>query len=336
MKKTIKLSICIPTYNGAGTIRGAIDSILAQSYQDFEVIVNDDCSKDSTEKVVKSYKDKRIQFHKNKKNLGYGDNLNTFKSRVSGEIIVLLAQDDILLKDALLKIASGFLSDDAIGVVTRPYYQFEYDPKIPVRYWPPPDSKKDTIVTINAKKDLIESVIRSTYLVSCLAFRVKYMDVPFHSHVFTSQCYVFFSIFKHYKVLYLKDYIVAVGIYDSQCRSKPSIYEPSPVETWIKVFDEVLPGKKYQKVRKICQDYVAQNYVGLVQIRNFGRMRDFIEEIFMHIKYRKASLIDSRFWFYSLICFVTPRTLLRQIVDVYKSKLLSRRISRHIHIELTT
>lgn len=333
-KQKLKLSICMPSYNGADTIAATLDSILIQSYQNFEIIINDDASKDDTEKVVRAFTDKRIKFFKNKKNIGYGDNLNTFKSKITGDIMIVMAQDDILLKDALLKIANGFLFDDDIGVVARPFYQFEYDPKIPVRYWPPPNTKKDTIITINAKKELIEAVIRSTYLISCIAFRVKFIDRAFTSHVFTSQAYPFFSIFKKHKVLFLKDYVVAVGIYGSQCRYKASIYEPSPVQTWIEVFNVVLPEKKYEKVRKICQDYVSQNYVGLVQIKNYARFEDLIEEIYMHVKYRKASLVDRRFWFYTLICLFTPRILLQKIVDVYKSKLLSKTISNKVHIEL--
>ena len=324
----------MPTYNGEDTISASLESIFAQSYQNFELVMSDDCSKDNTEKIVKSFEDKRIKFFKNKKNLGYGDNLNTFKSRIKGDIMILMAQDDILLKDALLKIANGFLLDDDIGIVTRPFYQFEFDPTIPVRYWPPPSTKKDLVISINAKKELIEAVIRSTYLVSCLAYRVKYMDTPFTSHVFTSQSYPFFSIFKKHKIVFLKDYVVAVGVYSSQCRHKPSIYEPSPVETWIKVFNEILNEKKFEKVRNIAQDYVAQNYVGLVQIKNWARMQDLIEEIYMHIKYRKASLIDKRFWFYTLICLFIPRVLLQKIVDTYKSKLLSKTVSSKVHIEL--
>ncbi|MDO8657622.1 MAG: glycosyltransferase family A protein [Candidatus Levybacteria bacterium] len=333
-KEKLKLSICMPAYNGADTIAATLKSILAQNYQNLEIIVNDDGSTDATEKVVKYFKDKRIKFFKNKKNLGYGDNLNAFKSKITGDIMIFMAQDDILLKDALLKIASGFMLDDDIGVVARPFYQFENDPTIPVRYWPPPSTKKDTIITINSKRELIEAVIRSAYLISCVALRVKFIDRPFTSHVFTSQSYPYWSIFKKHKALFLKDYIVAVGIYQSQCRYKPSIYEPSPVATWIEVFNVILPEKKYDKVRKICQDYVAQNYVGLVQIKNWARTQDLLEEIYMHVKYRKASLIDKRFWIYTLICLFTPSIVLRKVVDVYKSKILSKAVSNKVHIEL--
>jgi len=335
MKKKLLLSICIPTYNGQDTIKQALDSIFSQSYKNFEIIINDDCSKDNTEKIIKSYNNKNIRFYKNKKNIGYGDNLNNFKAKIVGDIMVLMAQDDIMLKNALLKISQGFALDDDIGVVTRPYYQFEYDPKIPVRYWPPPNLKNNLIITINDKKELIESAVTSTYLVSCLAFRKKFLDMPFSSHVFTSQAYPFFSIFKKHKILFLKDYIVAVGIYQSQCRNKPSIYIPSPVETWIKVFEITLKEKQYENARKICQDFVAQNYVGLIQIKNYGRMKDLINEILIHIKYRKKSLIDIRFWFYSVISLIVPRKILIKLVDYYKSKILSKTISNKIKIEMS-
>lgn len=324
----------MPTYNGSKTIGATLESILIQSYKNFEIVINDDGSTDDTEKVVKTFKDKRIKFYKNKKNIGYGDNLNTFRSKITGEVMVLMAQDDILLNDALLKIANGFMMDPDVGIVTRPYYQFEFDPRVPIRYWPPPSTKKDTVMTVKSKKELIEAAIRSAYLVSCLAYRVKFMDTPFTSHVFTSQSYPFWSIFKKHKLVFLKDYVVAVGVYDSQCRFKPSIYEPSPVKTWIEVFDKTLPEKKYDRVRKICQDYVAQNYVGLVQIKNYAKYTDLLEEIYQHIKYRKVSLIDARFWFYSLTSLLIPRAVLFRMVDLYKSKLLSKIILHKVHIEV--
>ena len=71
-----KFSVLIPSYNGAQEIGYTIQSVLNQDYPNFEIIVNDDASKDSTEKVVKSFKDKRVNFFKNKKNLGYPGNLN--------------------------------------------------------------------------------------------------------------------------------------------------------------------------------------------------------------------------------------------------------------------
>ena len=61
------LSICIPTFNRAAYLSETIQSILSQTYTHFElIIINDGCT-DNTEDVVKGYKDKRIQYLKNKK-----------------------------------------------------------------------------------------------------------------------------------------------------------------------------------------------------------------------------------------------------------------------------
>ena len=57
MKQTEPVSIILPTYNRANQIGKAIESVLAQTYEDFELIVVDDGSTDETEKVVTSYKD---------------------------------------------------------------------------------------------------------------------------------------------------------------------------------------------------------------------------------------------------------------------------------------
>ena len=61
-------SIIIPSYNRAHSIRKAIESILTQTFQNFEIIVMDDASKDNTKEVVSSIEDERIQYYKNETN----------------------------------------------------------------------------------------------------------------------------------------------------------------------------------------------------------------------------------------------------------------------------
>ena len=66
----MKVSVVMPVYNGGKYLRAAIDSILNQSYTEFEFIIINDCSKDSTEDIIFSYDDSRIVYLKNEKNLG--------------------------------------------------------------------------------------------------------------------------------------------------------------------------------------------------------------------------------------------------------------------------
>ena len=63
-----KISVVMPTYNRAHFLGKAIDSVLSQTYENFEVIIIDDNSKDNTTDLLRSYNDKRIKYVKNSEN----------------------------------------------------------------------------------------------------------------------------------------------------------------------------------------------------------------------------------------------------------------------------
>ena len=70
------VSILLPVFNGQAFLSEAIESMLSQSYKNFELIVIDDQSTDSSLRIAESYKDPRIRVIRNKKNLGTGVSLN--------------------------------------------------------------------------------------------------------------------------------------------------------------------------------------------------------------------------------------------------------------------
>ena len=72
-----KVSVLIPTYNYAHILDETIESVLAQTYTDFELIIVDNCSQDNTEHVVSKYLiDKRVSYHRNSQNIGLAGNWN--------------------------------------------------------------------------------------------------------------------------------------------------------------------------------------------------------------------------------------------------------------------
>ena len=97
------ISIALTTYNGEHFISEQIDSILNQTWTDFELIICDDCSNDSTFEILKEYaqKDHRIKVFKNEKNLGFLKNFEKTILLCSGEYIALSDQDDIWLDNHL-------------------------------------------------------------------------------------------------------------------------------------------------------------------------------------------------------------------------------------------
>jgi len=98
-----RVSVCIPVYNRQEYIGETIDSVLQQTYTDFELIVTDNCSTDNTPQIVQNYarKDKRVTYHKNEHNVGGLGNLNGAILLARGEYVKPLFSDDKLLPPCL-------------------------------------------------------------------------------------------------------------------------------------------------------------------------------------------------------------------------------------------
>ena len=323
----------MPAYNGANVISETIRSILSQSFKNYELIIVDDCSKDNTEEIIKGFKDKRIRFFKNKKNLGYSGNLEKCRKKATGEIIYLMGQDDILGKGALLNTYRVFKKDKNIGAATRPYFWFDKDICIPVRAKKQLNPKKDEIVTISDKPQKIIRVFETLDQLSGLALRRKYVDLSFHPDIFPCHVYPFASIFKKHPIVFLKDYNIAVRIGSSQTRKISSIYNKSPIQSWVDMFNNVFYEKKFENLRGyMIKNFVAKNYVGLVQIKNYAKFRYLLREIYMLLKYRLENIFNLQFWFFSIGCIIAPPFILIPMVDWYKNQLNSKRF-RNIKLE---
>lgn len=91
------IDILMATYNGEKYIKEQIDSILNQTYVNFNLIISDDCSKDKTVEIIKNYekKDKRIKLYCQKKNLGYRKNFEFLCKKVNSNYIMFSDQDDV-------------------------------------------------------------------------------------------------------------------------------------------------------------------------------------------------------------------------------------------------
>ena len=92
-----KVTVLMPTYNVAPWVGEAIESVLRQSYQDFELLVIDDCSTDDTVTVARRIEDPRIRIVQNEHNLGLSDNLNRGLSLITTEYVARMDGDDIAL-----------------------------------------------------------------------------------------------------------------------------------------------------------------------------------------------------------------------------------------------
>jgi glycosyltransferase involved in cell wall biosynthesis len=93
-----KVSICLPVFNGAAYLKEAIESALAQTFSDFELLIADDGSRDASVEIAQRYAaiDPRIIFWTNTKRLGLFANYNACMAKARGTYIKLFAQDDLI------------------------------------------------------------------------------------------------------------------------------------------------------------------------------------------------------------------------------------------------
>ena len=96
-----KVSVCIPTFNKSRFLRESIQSVLSQSFADFELAVIDDASTDDTPAVVASFQDQRIRHIRHERNIGLQANFNECLRTGQCEFIVIFHDDDVMLGDLL-------------------------------------------------------------------------------------------------------------------------------------------------------------------------------------------------------------------------------------------
>lgn len=95
----MKVSVIIPTFNSEKFIKRAIYSVLIQSYEDFELIIVDDCSTDNTVKIIESFNDDRIKIVKHDVNTGVGVARQTGLKYTTGDFVLFVDSDDYLKDD---------------------------------------------------------------------------------------------------------------------------------------------------------------------------------------------------------------------------------------------
>ena len=121
MKKSL-VTIGIPVYNGELLMKKCIESVLSQTYENFELIISDNASTDSTPDICKEFlkKDDRITFVRQNENMGQNWNFNFPLEKANGEYFVWLVADAILLPEFIEKnIAVLESQDNAVGCISK-------------------------------------------------------------------------------------------------------------------------------------------------------------------------------------------------------------------------
>lgn len=127
------VSIVIPVYNREKLVRDAIDSALAQTYDNIEVIVVDNCSTDNTWQVISSYDSPKVRAYRNETNVGPVLNWKRGIELSSGEYIKLLFSDDMISENFIKESLEVF--DDNTAFVLSPEQTFNTEIALPQRIY---------------------------------------------------------------------------------------------------------------------------------------------------------------------------------------------------------
>jgi len=114
--KTPKVTVLMPVYNGEKYLGEAIDSILGQTFRDFELLIIDDGSTDRSADIIRSYDDPRIRVVHHERNLGLIDTLNYGLDHALGFYIVRMDADDVSLPERLAKQVAYMEAHPEVGV----------------------------------------------------------------------------------------------------------------------------------------------------------------------------------------------------------------------------
>lgn len=179
----VDISIIVPIYNAEKYLNKCIDSLINQTKKELEFILVNDGSTDKTEEIIKSYKDKRIKYFKNK-NQGIGKTRNFGLEKATGKYIMFLDSDDYFRIDACELLYKNAEKNQADLVICDFYkiYDSEIEEKIKLLSFKPTTLKKtpNLVNEINLapwnklyKKDLItKNKIK-------FVENLKYEDAPF-------------------------------------------------------------------------------------------------------------------------------------------------------------
>ncbi len=324
-----QLTVCLPTYHGLETLGPALNSILAQSAEDYEIIIGNDSPDDheEIETFLKKTNDPRIRLLKNERNLGYPGNINNIVSSSKYDVLFFMCQDDVILGNNIFSKALGVFNDcPDVGAITRPYYWFKHDINKPIRLI---EKYQEKIISAHSDEESIDKLFETLGQLTGLIMRKSLITHDFIQHIFPCHAAPFLSIIKTHKVYLWEDYMIAVRTTHSQTQLS-RIYNPSPTFTWINMFKNVFPEPQFDKIRSLGIEKFSTNYLGLVQIKNYGFFRDYCADVFHLVKERKRNLISPKFWFYFLGTLLIPRVVLRRLVVVFKDTLGNQHARRKI------
>jgi len=163
------VSVCIPVYNPGSYLRPAVDSVLAQDFTDFELIVVDDASNPPALSTLDGLGDSRIRLFRNPANLGLVGNWNRCLELARGRYLAIFHQDDVMRHDNLSLKAALLEANPSAGMVYSNISRIDQEGRVIAGHW----TEQPGVDTVMKGCTLYALVARQGNPVSCPSVMVR-------------------------------------------------------------------------------------------------------------------------------------------------------------------
>jgi glycosyltransferase involved in cell wall biosynthesis len=334
----IHVSFVVPCYNIAKLLPDCINSILSQTYEDFEVLIMDDCSPDETPEVAQSFHDPRIKHVRNEKNLGHLRNYNKGISLARGTYVWLISADDCLRRPyALERYVQMMEAHRDVGYVFSPAMRLQ-------------DGKESELVSwsIHGQQDTIfkgHSFLKKLIWGNCVVAPAGMVRKACYDQVSVfpldmpnSGDWYLWSIFAlHYDVAYIADPLVYYRSHDTNMSkiltktARHVITNDNFAVRWR--LKEKAEGRGANAIVRLCQDAIATYYASLLSAAiyengAFGITVEEFEQSLRHHTRNTSEASDMRTRVYTALgdqCYL--RRDFTQALQYYEKGLQQNRLS---------
>lgn len=320
-----KVSILMSVYNGAEFLRETIESVLLQTYENFEFLITDNASTDETVSIIKSYNDIRIKLTVNEENKGYVANLNSMIKDATGKYIIRQDADDIIRKNKFEKLFEYMETHPAVGACGYYVNVFgTYKGKIRQEL----SNKKIRAAMLFENQMDSLSIIRTSLF--------KDYGLGFEESLIPAEDYKFwFEVMKHSELANIPTFLLDYRIHGTNTSlEKKEQGDRNRLEVQLQIYEYLFNQKVTEETKKIlkilyvsnnCSEGVYKKIIAwLEQIACFAKTgKQIDEETFLYYMARRWFIfcIHNRKLYFFKPKFIKFAQLLRFIYDLLRKKI---------------
>ena len=304
---------------------------MQQNFSDFEIVISDNCSTDNTKRIIQSFRDKRIRYFKNNRNIEVMANVQRVIDQARGKYIFLHADDDFLIDKAVLRRVKEIIDDRKVGYLRLNYLSLSSDKKNVFDFRASKFYRHDVALKPSEKAlKVIDFLLKSDCsFITGIVFK---NDLPKNKKIINSQLYPWFPIIfqraKEHGAYYInKPYVVAGW---SQWRVTKDAFNP----LYSLINGKLTSEEYFEFVKKELKDSEYKKFfkkqLFAIYVTHFPVIKLFTgTKNMLRLKSRLLYLVPSfrsmpYFWLSFVAALIMPRFVLTYLKRLYLFLYISR------------